>query len=184
MIALYEFDNANPAGDKEAVVVPAIPTLINKLSANETNGIRDKINEIITVGQTHFTNIAYLELRLKFKGIIAGVPNTLVELQPGDIVHGFADANTIWTNARYEGGDINDRNNYTPLYEPKQEPILITATATGINQTFILPNGYAVGSVLKSKGELFKGTEWTQTSDILTILVNVNTGNTIYLKPQ
>ena len=48
MIALYNFDNANVAGDKEAVIVPNVPTLVNKLSANETNGIRDKINEIIT----------------------------------------------------------------------------------------------------------------------------------------
>lgn len=43
----YEFDAANPNGDKEAVIYPNIPTPINKLSANETNNIRDKLNEII-----------------------------------------------------------------------------------------------------------------------------------------
>lgn len=47
MIDLYQFDNANNDGDKEAVQVPNVPTLVNKLSANETNGIKDKLNEVI-----------------------------------------------------------------------------------------------------------------------------------------
>lgn len=184
MISLYAFDNSNLDGNKEAVIVPAVPTLVNKLSANEANGIKDKLNEIITLGQNNFTNIAYLELRLKFKGVVGGVPNELPTLQVGDIVHGFADETTIWTNARYEGGDINDRASYTPLYDGKPDPILIVATATGTNQTFVLPNGFLVGSVLKSKGPLFKFTEWTQTADILTIIINVNTGNSIYIQPE
>lgn len=183
MIALYEFDNANVDGDKEAVIVPNVPTLINKLSANEANGIKDKLNEIIYVGQNSFTNIAYLELRLKFKGVVGGVPNDLPTLQPGDIVHGFADETTIWTNAIYEGGDITDRANYTPIYDPKPAPLLFTAPVTGLGQTFILPAGFKVGSVLKSKGELFIGTEWEQVDDILTIIINANTGNSIYVKP-
>lgn len=180
MIALYEFDNANVNGDKEAVIVPNVPTLINKLSANEANGIKDKLNELVTLANPTITPILFLELRLKFKGD----GNTLPILQTGDIVHGFADVDTIWTNAIYEGGDINDRANYTPLYDGKPDPILIVATATGLGQTFILPLGYKVGSVLKSKGELYKGTEWTQTADVLTIIINVTTGNTIYIKPE
>lgn len=183
MILPYEFDNANLDGDKEAVIVPAVPTLINKLSANEANGIKDKLNEIIDVGQNNFTNIAYLELRLKFKGVVGGVPNSLSTLQPGDIVHGFADADTIWTNAIYEGGDITDRNNYTPIYDPKPAPEMFTAPITGAGQTFILPTGFKAGSVLKSRGELYIGTEWSQTDDILTIIVSANAGNSIYVKP-
>ena len=183
MISLYQFDNANLDGDKEAVVVPAVPTLVNKLSANEANGIKNKLNEIINQGQKSFTNIAYLELRLKFKGVVGGVPNELPTLQVGDIVHGFADETTIWTNAIYEGGDINDRASYTPIYDPKPEPILFTALSTGVGQTFILPIGFKVGSVLKSKGELFIGTEWEQVDDILRIIINANTGNSIYVKP-
>lgn len=183
MISLYQFDNANLGGNKEAVIVPAVPSLINKLSANEANGIKDKLNEIITVGQNNFTNIAYLELRLKFKGVVGGVPNELPTLQVGDIVHGFADATTIWANARYEGGDVTNRANYTPIYDPKPSPILFSALATGAGQTFILPTGFKVGSVLKSKGELFIGTEWSQTADVLTIIINANIGNSIYVKP-
>ena len=180
MISLYAFDNANLDGDKEAVVVPNVPTLVNKLIANEANGIKDKLNEIITLANPVITPISFLELRLKFKGD----GNTLPTLQTGDIVHGFADVDTIWTNAIYEGGDINDRANYTPLYDGKPDPILIVATSTGLGQTFILPLGYLVGSVLKSKGELYKGSEWTQTADVLTIIINVTTGNTIYIKPE
>lgn len=174
----YDFDNANVGGDKEAVIVPNVPTLVNKLSANETNGIRDKINELVDAVNP-LTPIQYLELRLKFKGN----GNTAATLQVGDIVHGFADATTIWTNARYDGGDVNDRASYTPIFDPKPDPVSFVAPTTGVNQVFILPAGFKAGTVLKSKGELYKGTEWTQSADALTIIVNTNTGNTIYVKP-
>lgn len=175
---LYEFDNANLSGNKEAVIVPNVPTLINKLSANETNGIRTKLNELIEVTNT-LTPIQFLELRLKFKGF----GNTALTLQIGDVVHGFKLLGEIWNNAYYNGGDINNRANYTPIYDPKPDPVLFTAIATGINQVFILPLGFTAGSVLKSKGELFKGTEWTQSADAITIIVNTNLGNSIYVKP-
>jgi hypothetical protein len=178
MIAHYEFDNANALGEKEAVIVPNVPTLINKLSANETNNIREKLNELADAVNP-FGPIQYLELRLKFKG----TGNTADTLQVGDIVHGFADADTIWNNAIYEGGDVNDRNNYTPLFDQAPEPISIAAPITGANQVFALPAGFTAGSVLKSRSELYKGTEWTQTGTNLTIITSVNAGNTIYIKP-
>lgn len=179
MIDYYDFDNANVDGDKEAVVIPNPPTLVNKLSAHETNGIRDKINELVDAVNP-LTPIQFLELRLKFKGD----GNIAPTLQIGDIVHGFADADTIWTNARYEGGDINDRANYTPLYDPKPDPFLDTAPIDGINQVFILPPGFIAGSVLISRGEIFKTTEWEQTDDALTILIEIYAGNSVYIKPQ
>jgi len=183
MINLYEFDNANLDGDKEAVIVPNIPTLINKLSANEANGIKDKINEIIEATNPISSPIAFLELRLKFKGELAGLPNTLPSLQAGDVVHGFKELGFIWDNAYYNGGDINDRGSYTPIEPAKFEPYLVNAVATGTMQQFILPVGLVAGTVLKSRGELYKGSEWMQTADVLTIIVNVNIGNTIYVKP-
>lgn len=64
-----------------------------------------------------------------------------------------------------------------------QDPILFTAATTGINQVFTVPSGFIARSVLKSKGELFKGTEWTQSGNNVTILVSATTGNTIYIKP-
>ena len=184
MIALYQFDNANTLGDKEAVIVPNVPTLVNKLSANETNNIRDKLNELIDLANPVLNPIAYLDLRLSLKGAVNGVANTLPTLQAGDRVHGFADANTVWQDAVYNGGDVNDRANYTPQTTTKPDPILRTAPITGLGQTFIIPVGFKVGTVLKSKGELFKGSEWSQTADVLTIIINANTGNSIYIKPE
>jgi hypothetical protein len=176
MIAEYEFDNANEDGDKEAVIVPNAPTLVNKLSAHETNGIKDKINELVEAVNGGAGPVAYPDLRILFKAD----GNELTTLQIGDIVHGFADATTVWSRARYNGGDPEDRANYTPNFGAVQ-PLLFTAVATGPNQTFTVP--FEAGSVLKSKGELYKGTEWSQVDDQLTIIISINTGNTIYVKP-
>jgi len=63
------------------------------------------------------------------------------------------------------------------------EPVLFTAIATGTMQEFTLPPNYRVKSVLKSKAELYKGTEWSQVGTTLTIIINTNVGNTIYVKP-
>lgn len=60
-------------------------------------------------------------------------------------------------------------------------PISIIASATGTNQVFIVP--FQVGTVLKSRGELYKGTEWTQNNNEVTIIVSVTSGNTLYFKP-
>lgn len=56
-----------------------------------------------------------------------------------------------------------------------------TAAATGTGQQFILPVGFIAVNVFKSRGLLYMGSEWTQTDDILTILINTNIGNTIYV---
>jgi hypothetical protein len=108
-------------------------------------------------------------------------PNTE---EPGDIFEGWKDATTYWPRARWNGGDRNDRNNYTPLCDPKPDPVLFYAPTTGSNQAFELPPDFKAGSVLKSRGELFKGSEWTQTDNILTVIVNTNLNNTIYVKHE
>ena len=179
----YNFDNANIDGNKEPVIVPNVPTLTNKLTANEINGIRNKINEIILKTNPTLGAVPYFDLRLKLKGIVGGVPNTGLGLEIGDICHGFASDGVVWTNARYEGGDVSDRNNYTNLGTTIAEPVKVQAVITAINQTFVLNPSFVVGSVLKSRGELYKGTEWIQNDDVITILINVNTGNTLYFKP-
>lgn len=62
------------------------------------------------------------------------------------------------------------------------EPVSFVATANGQNQIFTLPSGFKASSVLKSRGELYKGIEWKQVDENLTILVDVKIGNTIYVK--
>jgi hypothetical protein len=112
MIDNYSFIDANSSGNKEAFI-SGNKVAYNKLSANETNLIKDKLNEII--GQVNLNQIPlYPNFSLKFKG-----ENNIMlnQLQAGDIVHGFYDENTIWTNARYNGGDVTDKANYTNLDE-------------------------------------------------------------------
>lgn len=181
-INLYTFDNANGLGNKEAVIVPNTPTLVNKLSANETNGIKDKINEIIPFVNASMP-AAYLGLKLISKGEQGGVANIAPTLEVGDIVRGFREQGVFWVAAKYLGGDPNDRANYVSVIPDVFEPQLFTATTTGVNQEFILPEGFTANTVFKSRGLLYKGTEWSQSGDVLTILVNTNTGNSIYVTP-
>ena len=180
MIALYDFDSANVNGDKEAVIVPNVPTLVNKLSASETNGIRDKINEIISLVNVA-SPTAYLDLDLIAKGEQGGVANTGAGLEVGDIVRGFKEQGIFWEAAQYTGGDPTDRANYLPFIPNTMPPQTFTAVATGPGQQFILPVGFTAVNVFKSRGLLYIGSEWTQTDDVLTILINTNIGNTIYV---
>ncbi len=182
-IALYQFNDANGSGNKEAVIVPNVPTLINKLSAAETNGIKDKINELVErVNAIDVT--AYLDLDLIAKGSQGGVPNTADTLEVGDIVRGFAEEGVYWEAARYLGGDPTNRDNYEIVAPVKFEPQSFTAATTGTNQEFELPIGFKANLVFKSRGLLYKTTEWEQTDEFLTILISVNSGNTIYVIPQ
>lgn len=180
MITLYNFDNANVEGDKEAVIIPNTPTLVNKLSANETNGIRDKINELIPLVNGS-SPTAYLALDLIAKGEQGGVANTGAGLEVGDIVRGFKEIGVFWEAAEYTGGDPTDRANYLPFIPNTMPPQTFTAASTGTGQQFILPVGFIAVNVFKSRGLLYMGSEWTQTDDILTISININIGNTVYV---
>ena len=182
-INLYQFNSANNVGDKEAVIVPNVPTLVNKLSAAETNKLKDKVNEIIP-----FVNAAmptpYLSLELIAKGYSGGSANIGDGLEVGDIVQGFKEEGVFWSAAEYLGGDVNNRDNYQVLAANYEEPQTFTALSTGTNQTFILPPGFQAAEVYKSRGLLYKTTEWEQTADALTILVNANINNTIYVTSE
>lgn len=72
--------------------------------------------------------IPFLTLALMEKGSQDGVANTSANLEIGDLVQGFKDANTVWKSAIYNGGDPTDRENYTPLIEVVlQEPVHYSA---------------------------------------------------------
>lgn len=61
-------------------------------------------------------------------------------------------------------------------------PQSFTALSTGANQVFAISGGVIPKTVYKSKGLLYKTTEWTYSSGNLTIIVNTNAGNTIYVE--
>lgn len=61
-------------------------------------------------------------------------------------------------------------------------PQSFTALSTGTNQVFAISGGVIPKTVYKSKGLLYKTTEWSYSSGNLTIIVNTNAGNTIYVE--
>ena len=61
--------------------------------------------------------IPFGELRLIAKGTQNGIRNILKTLEIGDFVEGMKDIRFKWKSARYNGGDITNRANYTPLVE-------------------------------------------------------------------
>ena len=169
MIDLYAFDNANADGNKEAVVVPNVPTLVNKLSANETNRIKDKINEVVAVVNLNVPTsnvVDFLELRLKLKGSQSGIANQGDFLEVGDVVHGFSQAGVIWTDAVYNGGDPTVRANYTSnIYVRHSElsnpdRIITLGTETKVDNTYTYQD-----YVWSLNGEQYTN----ETPDVLTI---------------
>ena len=67
------------------------------------------------------SGIPYLQLAISTKGTNNCIPNVSEELEPGDVVFGWKDANTYWVAAIYLGGDPIDRANYQPLNEIEME---------------------------------------------------------------
>lgn len=81
------------------------PTAASNNGGNGSNG-----------SNSSTTPIDFLELRLIGRGSQNGIANT-GDLKQGDFVEGMKNAQTLWKSAMYNGGDPNDRNNYTPIVE-------------------------------------------------------------------
>jgi len=177
MIAHYEFiDGKYESGLKERKL-GATTYLYNKLSAEETNNIRAKLNELVDAA--NFSSIPlYGQFGLKFKG---DGNVDMLNLEAGDIAHRYTTAGVI-ENARYNGGDPEDPASYT-IISAKPDPVLFNAPVSGPDQIFTLPLGFNAGSVLVSRGEIFKTTEWEQNDDELKILIDIDAGNSVYVKP-
>ena len=62
------------------------------------------------------------------------------------------------------------------------EPQSFIAPITGTNQVFEIIGGYTPKTVYRSKGVLYKTTEWSFTAPNLTIITNTNINNTIYVE--
>ncbi len=174
MIDNYSFIDANSSGNKEAFI-SGNKVGFNKLSANETNLIKDKLNEII--GQVNLNQIPlYPNFSLKLKG-----ENNLMlnQLQVGDIVHGFYDANTIWTNARYNGGDINEKANYTNLDEGIVTRIEKFSDLYSGSSTFTLPT---FAQIIEVSVNGWSTENYTTPNDT-TVVINdtINTGQQVVI---
>jgi hypothetical protein len=78
------------------------------------------------------TSVVFGQFQSFSKGIRNCIINTGSELQPGDLVHkGWKDANTWWEAATYNGGNILDMNNYTPLIEIEMDTLCTISGGSG-----------------------------------------------------
>jgi len=163
MIENFEWIDKNVDGDKVRLTGTTVQ-LYNKLSADEANLLRDKVNETVTVLNLLSPPLFPL-FSLKFKG--EGNLNSQL-LEPGDIVHGFYDADTIWDNAEYLGGDPTDKANYenqpsTGVFMPK-----IQFVADGAQTDFDIGVPARVTAVFWD-GALLNDDDWDAVDGVITL---------------
>lgn len=180
MIDQYTFIDANGDGNKERKTTETTE-LYNKLSADEVNALRDKLNETVDAVNLVAAPL-FPDFKLKFKAS-GNLDQNAIEV--GDVVGGFYDIDTIWNDATYDGGPLDDKDSYTKI-DPDAlavfDPELLTAD--GITNDFELPIGFNVSSLLLDRGERYKGTEWDQTGTTLTVIGDIlAAGTKIYIKP-
>jgi len=180
MIQYYEFIDAKPDGTKERVLGATI-YLYNKLSADETNAIKDKLNELVDAANFSIVPL-YEVFGLKFKG--AGNEDML-NIEAGDIAHRYSTVSGVFENARFNGGDPQDAANYT-LIDGGVEPVLFVSD--GITNVFELPIGAFAKSLFIDRGVRYKITddyptgEWDQDGTTITIAgATLAAGKKIYI---
>lgn len=163
----FEFIDKKPDGTKERVLGTTI-YLYNKLSADETNAIRAKLNELVDAANFSVIPL-YEEFALKFKG----EGNTdMLTIEVGDVATRYSTTAGLWENAVFNGGDSQDPANYT-LVSSVFEPVLFVSN--GIVNTFELPIGMQAGSLFIDRGMRYKITpdnptgEWEQVGTTIEI---------------
>jgi len=180
MIQQYEFIDKKPDGYKERVLGATI-FLYNKLSAEETNNFKDKINELVDAANFSLVPL-YEVFALKFKG---EGNEDMLNIEAGDIAHRYSTVDGTWENARFNGGDSQDPNDYTPL-SGSFEPILLISD--GITNDFELPPGAIAKNLFVDRGLKYKITddyptgEWEQDGTTITIAgTTLAAGRKIYI---
>lgn len=182
MISYFEFIDKKPDGTKERVLGTTI-YLYNKLSADETNAIRAKLNELVDAA--NFSIIPLYEVfALKFKG--EGNIDMLT-IEVGDVATRYSTIDGLWENAIFNGGDPQDPANYTIL-TLGPDPVLFISD--GVVNTFELPAGMTAGSLFIDRGMRYKVTannpagEWDQDGTTITLSgAVIAAGKKIYVTP-
>ena len=106
MIDNYDFISSNGSGEK-VPYVNGVKQLLNMLSAQEINLLRNKINEIIANANANGVPL-YNKYTLAFKG---DTNISLDKLQAGDVVARYYDGAINYYS--YNGGNVNDDASYT-----------------------------------------------------------------------
>lgn len=178
----YEFIDKKPDGTKERVLGTTI-YLYNKLSADETNAIRTKLNELVDAA--NFSVVPLYEvfgLKFKAEGNI-----DMLNIEVGDVAHRYSTIDGIWENAVFNGGDPQDPASYT-IISAVAEPVLFISD--GLVNTFELPLGMRAGSLFIDRGMRYKITpdnptgEWEQDGTTITLSgAIIAAGKKIYITP-
>jgi hypothetical protein len=177
MIEHYEFIDKKPDGTKERQL-GATTQLYNKLSAEETNNIRLKINEIID--RVNISDVPlFSQFGLKFKG--AGNTNLSV-IEVGDIAHRYNTASGIWDNAIFNGGNSQDEADYTLIVTTYEPELFIS---TGSSNIFTLAqSGMKAQHLFIDRGMRYKELEWDQSGQDIEVLGAIlAAGKKIYIVP-
>lgn len=178
----YEFIDKKLDGTKERVLGATI-YLYNKLSAEETNAIRAKLNELVDA--VNFSVVPLYEVfALKFK---AEGNNDMLNIEVGDIASRYSSVDGVWENAMFNGGDPQDPADYTLLVST-YEPVLFISD--GVVNTFELPAGMDAKSLFIDRGMRYKTTpdnptgEWAQDGTTITLSgAIIAAGKKIYVTP-
>ena len=119
MILHYEFIDANGLGYKERRLTYSTE-LFNKISAQEVNNLKDKVNEVVD-SVNAIVSADILSTAASFKFIQKGFGNIdLINVEIGDIFCGWKnDGTERWIEAKYEGGLLTNSDNFTPLLKVK-----------------------------------------------------------------
>lgn len=182
MISYFEFIDKKPDGTKERVLGTTI-YLYNKLSADEANAIRTKLNELVDA--VNFSVIPLYEVfALKFKGE-GNIDMSNIEV--GDVATRYSTIDGVWENAVFNGGDPQDPASYTVI-AASFEPVLFISD--GIVNTFELPPGMTAQNLFIDRGLRYKTTldnptgEWGQDGTTITLSgAIIAAGRKIYITP-
>lgn len=134
----------------------------------------------VTSNSTYWSLAVEIPINVELAGITQNIRSGYTTTTPSE--NTIYNALALKLNSGGYTGTAQDIINLINSSTAIKEPQTFTALSTGINQTFTITGGYQAKTVYKSKGLLYKISEWTQSGSTLTIIPNTNTGNTIYVE--
>ena len=172
MIDNYDFISSNGSGEK-VPYVNGVKQLLNMLSAQEINLLRNKINEIIANANANGVPL-YNKYTLAFKG---DTNISLDTLQAGDVVARYYDGAINYYN--YNGGNVNDDANYSLIGGLSSTQIgKFVQTYVSGTQDFTLPDFAQIISVFV-RGH--RTENYTVSGNVITINNVIGSGSEVVI---
>lgn len=123
--AIIGWMNETITASKTNEQLPVQATLVPSSLVRVSNaGVSQSLTIQKIIDATSSAPIPYLSLKIEAKGHQNGVANFSSSLERGDYVTGVKEGDIVWLWARYNGGDPNNRENYSPGFENELPPLL------------------------------------------------------------